>query len=89
MTGEDDDSKMLGLFLPNYDVLCFTPQILVNNLANGSIKSISDFTMLILDECHHTKGGEPYNILMQEYLEHKTTNARKLPQVNIIIRKKI
>ncbi|WAR20787.1 DDX58-like protein [Mya arenaria] len=32
ITGEEEESRMIDAFVPNYDIMCFTPQILLNNL---------------------------------------------------------
>ncbi|CAC5388882.1 IFIH1 [Mytilus coruscus] len=64
-----------------YDVFFFTPQILINNIEKGDTK-IPQFTLLILDECHHTAKGEPYNNLMRKYIKTKHRNADiSLPQI--------
>ncbi|XP_053407031.1 antiviral innate immune response receptor RIG-I-like isoform X2 [Mercenaria mercenaria] len=84
VTSDTDESKMLGIYLDGYDIICFTPQILVNNLDNKNIESISVFSLLILDECHHTRKDEPYNKLMRRYLLQKnepSTDDRRLPQI--------
>lgn len=63
-----------------------TPQILVNNLErNADYNSIHDFTLLIFDECHHTKKDEPYNKVMRLYLQEKLgSSALQLPQVFVL-----
>ncbi|KAL4219703.1 Caspase recruitment domain [Mactra antiquata] len=81
LTGENEDSKQLIIYMELYDVLCFTPQILVNNLEISAVKSLSEFSLLILDECHHTRGDEPYNRLMRKYLVEKEKGMKNLPQV--------
>jgi ERCC4-related helicase len=81
ITGEDDQSRMLNMFLETYDILCFTPQILVNNLEDNVIKSLSEFSLLILDECHHTRGDGPYSTLMRKYLVEKSKTKKEMPQV--------
>ncbi|XP_071167913.1 interferon-induced helicase C domain-containing protein 1-like [Mytilus edulis] len=64
-----------------YDVFFFTPQILINNIEKGDTR-IPEFTLLILDECHHTAKGEPYNNLMRKYIKTKHNNKDiPLPQI--------
>ena len=82
ITGEDEDSRILDAFVPEYDIICFTPQILVNNLDSGNIASLSRFSLLIFDECHHTRGDEPYARLGRRYLVEKEKGQTNLPQVN-------
>jgi len=71
--------------IPMYDVLCLTPQILVNNLNRDSVPSLSRFSLMVLDECHHARGSDPYAQLMRKYLIEKIEkNVRGLPQVRIL-----
>lgn len=65
----------------SFDILFFTPQILVNNLEEKTIKSLSEFSLLIFDECHHTKGNEPFKRLARKYLMEKKDGQENLPQV--------
>ncbi|KAK3594740.1 hypothetical protein CHS0354_014166 [Potamilus streckersoni] len=82
VTGDTEESTHLDAFLPVSDILCFTPQILVNNLESKSVKSLSEFTLLIVDECHHTKKEDAYNKLMRKYLmDLERKNIKNLPQV--------
>lgn len=69
------------MFIQDFDILCFTPQILVNNLDDKVIKSLSEFSLLILDECHHTRGEGPYNNLMRKLLIEKAETKKEMPQV--------
>jgi ATP-dependent RNA helicase DDX58 len=49
------------------DVIVMTPQILVNML-NSVLEEerlyITDFTLIILDECHHCDSDHPYKVLL-------------------------
>lgn len=85
ITGEEEESQMLAAFLPMYDILCLTPQILVNNLKSGNIKSLSQLSLLVLDECHHARGNDPYAVLMRMYLKEKegknSKGVKGMPQV--------
>ena len=60
-----------------------TPQILLNNLDRNSDSSLASFSLLIFDECHHTKKDDPYNKVMRRYLQGKFENVPQLPQVVI------
>ncbi|KAL3863243.1 hypothetical protein ACJMK2_005008 [Sinanodonta woodiana] len=81
ITGDSVHSTALNIFLPDCDIICFTPQILFNNLEKQTV-SLSDFSLMILDECHHTKKDEAYNRLMRKYLMAKVkNNVPNLPQI--------
>ncbi|XP_052772701.1 antiviral innate immune response receptor RIG-I-like [Mya arenaria] len=81
ISGGEDESAMLHVFVEDVDILCFTPQILVNNLQNGNIPSLAVFSLLIFDECHHTKGSGAYGELARWYLTEKFDRVAGLPQI--------
>ncbi|ESO90314.1 hypothetical protein LOTGIDRAFT_164234 [Lottia gigantea] len=81
VTGESGFSTQLHTAFDFYNIVVLTPQILDNNLKDGKIKSLSEFSLLILDECHHTRKGEPYNNLMKKYLKAKNAREDGLPQI--------
>ncbi|XP_053375268.1 antiviral innate immune response receptor RIG-I-like isoform X2 [Mercenaria mercenaria] len=81
ITGDEDRTKSINMFMQHYDILCFTPQILVNSLDDELIESLSVFSLLVLDECHNTRGNEPYAMLMRKYLTEKNNGKKKLPQI--------
>ncbi|WAR20830.1 DDX58-like protein [Mya arenaria] len=81
ISGGEDESAMLHVFVKDADILCFTPQILVNNLENGNIPSLAVFSLLIFDECHHTKGSGSYGELARRYLTEKFDKVAGLPQI--------
>lgn len=39
------------------------------------------FSLLVVDECHHTHKDTVYNLILSRYLEHKLQRTRPLPQV--------
>jgi len=83
----DQDSKLpLRDVTPKYDVLVMTPQIMQNSLLECDVTTLSLFTLLIFDECHHTNKNHPYNGIMGHYIDEKieAEKAKKvvhLPQV--------
>nr|KAG5696958.1 hypothetical protein BaRGS_015922 [Batillaria attramentaria] len=79
VTGEDMNSGNLHMLVPDYDVLVLTPKILENHLTWDKIPSLDVFSLIIFDECHHTRKGEPYNSVMKNYLKSKKAGER-LPQ---------
>ncbi|NXR58993.1 IFIH1 protein, partial [Rhadina sibilatrix] len=68
------------------DVIISTAQILENSLLNASKEDeegvrLSDFSLIIIDECHHTQKEGVYNNIMRRYLKEKVKN-RKLAKEN-------
>ncbi|XP_078117936.1 interferon-induced helicase C domain-containing protein 1 isoform X1 [Sander vitreus] len=65
----------------NNDVIICTAQILENFLErsnNGEDEGVklSDLTLIVIDECHHTQKGEVYNHIMMRYLMQKHKNRK-------------
>uniref|UniRef100_A0A668AZ64 RNA helicase n=1 Tax=Myripristis murdjan TaxID=586833 RepID=A0A668AZ64_9TELE len=60
------------------DVIICTAQILENFLDNKDDEGVqlSDLTLIVIDECHHTKKGEVYNHIMMRYLKQKHKNVQ-------------
>ncbi|MEE6458958.1 hypothetical protein FKM82_000479 [Ascaphus truei] len=82
ISGESAEHVPVGLIIENNDIIILTPQILVNCLENGCVPSISNFTLMIFDECHNTTGNHPYNVLMFNYLNLKlNSDVQRLPQI--------
>ncbi|KAM6979182.1 interferon-induced helicase C domain-containing protein 1 isoform 2-T2 [Tautogolabrus adspersus] len=63
------------------DVIICTAQILENYLERSNSGedegvNLSDLTLMVIDECHHTQKGEVYNHIMMRYLKQKHKNMR-------------
>uniref|UniRef100_A0A8C6HMI2 RNA helicase n=1 Tax=Mus spicilegus TaxID=10103 RepID=A0A8C6HMI2_MUSSI len=63
----------------SYDVIISTAQILENSLLNlesgdDDGVQLSDFSLIIIDECHHTNKEAVYNNIMRRYLMQKLRN---------------
>ncbi|BFY98467.1 hypothetical protein BsWGS_01507 [Bradybaena similaris] len=67
ITGSTSNTMSLHLLLDDYDVFVMTPMILENHLRSKRLPNLAVFSMLVFDECHHTRKGEPYNTLMGSY----------------------
>ncbi|NXQ61836.1 IFIH1 protein, partial [Anthoscopus minutus] len=63
------------------DVIISTAQILENSLLNASKEDEEYFSLIIIDECHHTQKEGVYNNIMRRYLKEKMKN-RKLAKEN-------
>ncbi|MEJ1277067.1 DEAD (Asp-Glu-Ala-Asp) box polypeptide 58 [Cricetulus griseus] len=82
VSGATTENVSVQHIIENYDIIILTPQILVNSLNNGTIPSLSVFTLMIFDECHNTSKNHPYNQIMFRYLDHKLGQSPDpLPQV--------
>ncbi|KAM8795326.1 ATP-dependent RNA helicase DHX58 [Eudromia elegans] len=66
------------------DVVICTAQILQNALGSAEEDlhvELTDFSLLVIDECHHTQKDTVYNKIMLRYLQHKLRGQQDLPQV--------
>ncbi|XP_052690671.1 antiviral innate immune response receptor RIG-I-like [Crassostrea angulata] len=73
--------RKLVMAKENHQVFFMTPQILLNNINSKQI-SLQEVSLLILDECHHTRKREPYNNVMKQYLHLKRDSKNtSLPRV--------
>ena len=59
--------------LDDKHVFFMTPQKLVNALTSNAL-NITDISILIFDECHHTNLLHPYNVIMEFYFREKLMN---------------
>ncbi|XP_027446842.2 interferon-induced helicase C domain-containing protein 1 isoform X2 [Zalophus californianus] len=63
-----------------YDVIISTAQILENSLLNSEKGDdgvqLSDFSLIVIDECHHTNKEAVYNNIMRRYLKQKLKNNK-------------
>ena len=50
----------------SYDIFVAIPSIVYKLLSKGFLK-ISEISMIIFDECHHTNADHPYNKIMTEF----------------------
>lgn len=83
ISGENFSNVSVEKVIEDSDIIVVTPQILVNSFEDGTLTSLSIFTLMIFDECHNTTGNHPYNVLMTRYLEQKFNSASQLPQVRL------
>ncbi|XP_059203542.1 ATP-dependent RNA helicase DHX58-like [Centropristis striata] len=84
VSGESDEKDFFGLVMRDSHVVICTAQILYNALVNteeAKHVELSDITLLIIDECHHTHKDSVYNDVMSCYVEKKLNGEKKLPQI--------
>ena len=77
ITGESDDPIYVAL--PQFDVVVCTSGKLRSELSSRKI-SITNCSLLVLDECHHTVGLDTYAEIMERYLVNKH-ESKAVPQV--------
>ncbi|XP_041812397.1 probable ATP-dependent RNA helicase DHX58 [Chelmon rostratus] len=84
VSGESEEKDFFGRVVQDSDVVICTAQILYNALTNVEETkhvALSDITLLIIDECHHTNKDSVYNKVMGCYVEKKLKGERPLPQI--------
>ncbi|VDH88963.1 ATP-dependent RNA helicase DDX58 [Mytilus galloprovincialis] len=81
--GQDFTSVTFKSLVNRCSILFLTPKSLCNFLEDEfSRVNIDQFTLLVLDECHHTYGKSPYNEIMGYYRKKKFENEQNnLPQI--------
>ncbi|XP_034046661.1 probable ATP-dependent RNA helicase DHX58 [Thalassophryne amazonica] len=84
VSGESEKKDFFGRVLKESDVVICTAEILYNALISSEDSKhaeLSDITLLIMDECHHTRKKSVYNEIMGRYLVKKLGGERPLPQI--------
>ncbi|XP_061568721.1 probable ATP-dependent RNA helicase DHX58 [Cololabis saira] len=84
VSGDSEEKDFFGLVVQSSDLIICTAQILYNAMINteeAKHVELSDITLLIIDECHHTHKESVYNQIMRYYLERKLKGERPLPQI--------
>ncbi|XP_003795191.1 interferon-induced helicase C domain-containing protein 1 [Otolemur garnettii] len=84
VTGLSGDTQLKISFpevVQSHDVIISTAQILENSLLNTENEEdagvqFSDFSLIIIDECHHTNKEAVYNNIMRRYVKQKLKNRR-------------
>ncbi|XP_037349872.1 ATP-dependent RNA helicase DHX58 isoform X2 [Talpa occidentalis] len=67
-----------------HDLIICTAELLHMALSSPQEEEhveLSAFSLLVVDECHHTHKDTVYNIILSRYLEHKLQRKKPLPQV--------
>ncbi|XP_052069151.1 interferon-induced helicase C domain-containing protein 1-like [Mytilus californianus] len=81
---DEDDSENFETEIANARLIFLTPKSLCNHLIETAANKVSMdlFTLIILDECHHTHDKSVYNELMSYYrIEKYREKAHRLPQI--------
>ena len=79
--GETGGEQMLiAPLLSKMDLIICTAGKIRNELQNKSV-TIGQFSLLVIDECHHTVGNDQYSEVLEFYLVDKFIGRDRLPQV--------
>ncbi|ESO82722.1 hypothetical protein LOTGIDRAFT_211354 [Lottia gigantea] len=83
MTGDTQstDRVTLAKLLPITDIIVMTAQIFVDAITEKEIEDVTLFSLIIFDECHHTKARHPYNQLMNRYIDLKLKKSGGTPRI--------
>ncbi|NXI62026.1 DHX58 helicase, partial [Anseranas semipalmata] len=84
VSGDSSHKCSFGQEVKRSDVVICTAQILQNALLSEEEDmhvELTDFSLLVIDECHHTHKEAVYNKIMLNYLQRKLSGQRDLPQI--------
>ena len=72
--------QLIAPILPKLDLIICTAGKIRNELQNKSV-TIGQFSLIVVDECHHTVGSDQYSEVLEFYLMDKFEERTRLPQV--------
>ncbi|NWS12491.1 DHX58 helicase, partial [Pachyramphus minor] len=84
VSGDTSHKVSFACLVKKSDVVICTAQILQNALVSTEEDmhvDLTDFSLLVIDECHHTHKDSVYNKIMLRYLQGKLSGQQDLPQV--------
>ncbi|NXA17379.1 DHX58 helicase, partial [Ibidorhyncha struthersii] len=84
ISGDSSRKSFLAGAVKQSDIIICTAQILQNALVSAEEDArveLTDFSLLVIDECHHTHKEAVYNKIMLNYLQRKLSGQQDLPQV--------
>ncbi|NXY08030.1 DHX58 helicase, partial [Pteruthius melanotis] len=85
ISGDTSYKALFASLVKKSDVVICTAQILQNALVSTEedmhVDLTADFSLLVIDECHHTHKDAVYNKIMLRYLQRKLSGEQDLPQV--------
>lgn len=66
--------------LPRHDIIVSTAGKFLDAIRGGKV-TFDQISLIVIDECHHTKKSSPQANVMLRYLEFKVVNPSKVPQI--------
>ncbi|XP_054449600.1 ATP-dependent RNA helicase DHX58 [Pteronotus mesoamericanus] len=84
LSGDMGPRAGFGHVAQKNDLLICTAELLQLALTSPEEEEhveLTAFSLLVVDECHHTHKDTVYNIILNRYLEHKFQRRQPLPQV--------
>ncbi|XP_026368605.1 probable ATP-dependent RNA helicase DHX58 [Ursus americanus] len=84
LSGDMGPRAGFGHLARSHDLIICTAELLQLALASPEEEEhveLHAFSLLVVDECHHTHKDTVYNVILSRYLEHKLQRTRPLPQV--------
>ncbi|NXP56359.1 DHX58 helicase, partial [Heliornis fulica] len=84
ISGDSSHKSFFAKVVKQSDVVICTAQILQNALVSAEKDThveLTDFSLLVIDECHHTHKEAVYNKIMLNYLQRKLSGQQDLPQI--------
>lgn len=84
LSGDMGPRPGFGYLAAKNDLLICTAELLQMALSSQEPEehvTLSAFSLLVVDECHHTHKGTVYNVILSQYLEQKLRGVQRLPQV--------
>ncbi|KAM6238635.1 ATP-dependent RNA helicase DHX58 [Porphyrio hochstetteri] len=84
ISGDSSHKSFFAKLVKQSDLVICTAQILQNALVSTEEDmhvELTDFSLLVIDECHHTHKEAVYNKIMMNYLQRKLSGQQDLPQV--------
>ena len=77
----DNPGKIRDSIQQGNNISVCTAGKLLDEIRKGRV-TFDQFSLMVFDECHHTRKGHPYARLMEHYLEYKEKQKRLiLPQI--------
>ncbi|XP_061199079.1 ATP-dependent RNA helicase DHX58 [Neopsephotus bourkii] len=84
VSGDNSHKVFFASVARQSDVVICTAQILHNALVSTQEDArleLTELSLLVIDECHHTHKEAVYNKIMMDYLQRKLGGQQDLPQV--------